>query len=136
MVENFNKSVRPSMAVKNNGVENKGNFKPSTFAEIRESKTAPVQAMLDKELPNVIGSSFSLVAVDEQTSTDSNTGEVKNSTVYTVRVITKTAKAFRDLIQIKVKNSHSIVKDEELDKLMMQVAKPIVLRFDGIAHYY
>lgn len=118
---------------KNNVVQN--GYKASTSAEVHVSKTAPVQAFLDKELPTIIGTSFALVAVEEQNNVDTNTGEVRLATIYTVRVISKHVKAFRDLIQIKVKNAKPIIKDSELDKVMLGISKPIVLRFDGIAHY-
>lgn len=110
-------------------------FNASTFAEVRESKVAPVQTKLDKQLPKIIGHSFLLVAEEEQSSTDPKTGNVTKSVVYTVRVISKQATAFRELIQVKVKNSTPIIKGEELDQVMLQVAKPIILRFDSIAHY-
>lgn len=141
---NFNSSnVRNGSNVQGvhspNAAENKkvelSNFKSSTFAVVRESKAAPVQAKLDKELPKVIGHSFLLVAQEETSSTDPKTGNVTKSAVYTVRVISKQAKAFRELVQIKVKNSSPIVRGEELDQVMLQVAKPIILRFDGIVHF-
>lgn len=140
---NFNSSnVRNGSNVQGvhspNAAENKkvesSNFKSSTFAVVRESKAAPVQAKLDKELPKVIGHSFLLVAQEETSSTDPKTGNVTKSAVYTVRVISKQAKAFRELVQIKVKLS-PIVRGEELDQVMLQVAKPIILRFDGIVHF-
>lgn len=86
-------------------------------------------------MQRIIGSTFLVSAVEEVASTDPKTGQVTKSSVYTVRVIAKKAKAFRELIQIKVKNSVPILDDEELDKVMLQVAKPIILRFDNIAHY-
>lgn len=117
-------------------VEAKGNgFKPSTFAKVHETKTAPVQVHLDKELSKIIGTSYLLIAAEEQKATDSKSGQVTSSTVYTVRVISNKAKAYRELIQIKVKNSRPIIQEDELDKVMMQIAKPIILRFNDIAHY-
>lgn len=123
--------------VAQNSVENKENqgFKASTFTKVHASKTAPVQACLDKQLSTVIGTSFVLVAIEEQNNVDSNTGELRLASIYTVRVISKHAKAFRDLIQIKVKNVKPIIKNSELDKVMLGISKPIVLRFDDIAHY-
>lgn len=116
-------------------LNNDETFIPSSFAKVRESKTEPVQAHLDGELSKVIGTSFLLVAVDEQNVVDPKTGKVNVSTLYTVRVISSKAKAYRELINIKVKNSHPIIEKEELDQVMLQTAKPIILRFDNIAHY-
>lgn len=109
-------------------------YKASTFTPVRESKTAPVQVRMDKELPHIIGSSFLLIAIDKQKTQDQN-GESQAAAVYTVRVISKKALAFRDLIQIKVKNANPIVSEDELDRVMLQQSKPIILRFDAIAHY-
>lgn len=115
--------------------ESSENFKSSSFSRVRESKMTPVQAHLDKELPKVIGTSFELVAEEEQTMADTKTGQITASALYTVRVISRKAKAYRELIHIKVKNSHPIIREEELDQVMLQMAKPIILRFDNIAHY-
>ncbi|MDB6248848.1 hypothetical protein FCF10_00300 [Lactobacillus amylovorus subsp. animalium] len=136
MVENINpKFQKISAQVKGNGVNEEENYKPSTFAPIRDSKTAPVQSQLDKMLPIVIGHSFLLIDVEEQQNTDSKSGELQIASIYTVRIISHKARAFRDLIQIKVKNEHPIVNNEELDKLMLQQTKPIIIRFDDVAHY-
>lgn len=127
-------SIHSPNAAENKKVES-SNFKSSTFAPVRESKAAPVQAKMDKQLPQIIGHSFLLVAVENVSSTDPKSGNETKSAVYTVRVVSKKAKAFRELVQIKVKNSTSIINSEELDQVMLQVAKPIILRFDQIAHY-
>lgn len=136
MVENINQKFQKiSAQVKANGVNEEGNYKPSTFATVRESKASPVQSQLDKVLPIVIGHTFLLIDVEEQQSTDSKSGEQQIASIYTVRVLSRKARAFRSLIQIKVKNEHPIVNNEELDKIMLQQAKPIILRFDDVAHY-
>lgn len=136
MVENHNSKFQKANAqVKGNSLNSEGDFKPSTFAPVRESKTAPVQSQLDKVLPMVIGSSYLLMAVEEQQSTDSKNGEVQSASIYMLRVISREARAFRDLIQIKVKNAKPIIGEEELDKVLLQQSKPIILRFDDIAHY-
>ena len=83
----------------------------------------------------IIGSSYLLVAVEQQESTDPKNGEVQIASVYTLRVISRKARAFRDLIQIKVKNAKPVINEEELDKVLLQQAKPIILRFEDIAHY-
>ena len=50
-------------------------------------------------------------------------------------MISRKARAFRDLIQVKVKNAKPIIGEKELDKVLLQQTKPIILRFDDIAHY-
>lgn len=136
MVENLNsKFQKTNIQVKGNSLNDEGNFKPSTFAPVHESKSAPVQAQLDKVLPIVIGSSYLLMAVEQQQSTDPKSGEVQIASIYTVRVLSRKARAFRDLIQIKVKNAKPIINEEEIDQVLLQQAKPIILRFEDIAHY-
>ena len=135
MVENNGQKMSKSSSEVINGLNGQGAYKPSTFAPVRESKTAPVQSQLDKVLPMVIGSSYLLMAVEQQESTDQKTGEVQISSIYTLRVISRKARAFRDLIQVKVKNAKPIIGEEELDKVLLQQAKPIILRFEDIAHY-
>ena len=132
MVENLNSKFKKANAqVKGSSLSSEGNFKPSTFAPVH----APVQSQLDKVLPMIIGSSYLLVAVEQQESTDPKNGEVQIASVYTLRVISRKARAFRDLIQIKVKNAKPVINEEELDKVLLQQAKPIILRFEDIAHY-
>lgn len=105
MVDNNGQKMLKPNSEAINGLNGHGAYKPSTFAPVRESKTAPVQAQLDKVLPVVIGSSYLLMAVEEQQSTDPKNGEVQIASIYTLRVIQRKTKAFGDLIQIKVKNA-------------------------------
>lgn len=107
----------------------------STFATVRANKSAPIQSLLDRLLPTIIGRCFLLVDAEKQENTDPNNGQVTKSALYTVRVISKKAQAYREMIQIKVKNSEPIIRGEELDQIMMQNIQPIVLRFENIAHY-
>ena len=116
-------------------LSNDTNYVPSTFAKVHVSKTSPIQSRLDQGLRDIIGSSFLLVGIEKQNSVDRGTGEVHTATIYTVRIISRKVKAFRELIQIKVKDSKPIVKQEEIDLVMMQQSKPIILRFENVAHY-
>lgn len=135
MVEKLNDELQKLVSKnKENGVV-KGNKKESTFAKVFPSKTSPIQVELDKQLSLVIGSKFLLEGIECQENVDEKTGEVKKTTIYSVRIISKKAKAFRNIVQIKVKNSLPIIKDEEADKAMLGLAKPIVLCFENIAHY-
>ncbi len=137
MTENLNKQLQKVISDnKNNDNKKKEpDFEGSTFAQVHASKTAPVQMYLDKELPSIIGSSFLLIGVEEQENVDQSSGEVKSDSIYTVRVVSKKAKAYRGLIQIKVKNTRSIIKTDELDNLIQGNVEPIILRFENIAHY-
>ncbi|WP_279096424.1 hypothetical protein [Lactobacillus taiwanensis] len=107
----------------------------STFAKVYPSKSAPVQVEMDKRLFSIIGGKFLLISIDQQENANEKTGEIKTTSIYSVRVISRQAKAYRQVIQIKIKNAKPIIKDEELDKVMLELAKPILLRFDNIAHY-
>lgn len=137
MTENLNKQLQKVISDnKNNDNKKKEpDFEGSTFAQVHASKTTPVQMYLDKELPSIIGSSFLLIGVEEQENVDQSSGEVKSDSIYTVRVVSKKAKAYRGLIQIKVKNTRSIIKTDELDNLIQGNVEPIILRFENIAHY-
>lgn len=129
MVEKLNDELQKLVS------KDKKNNNGSTFAKVYPSKTAPVQVQMDKQLPLIIGSKFLLLDVEKEEKTDDESGEIKTTSVYSVRIISKRAKAFRQIIQIKVKNTKPIITDEELDKVMMELAKPVILRFENIAHY-
>lgn len=137
MAENLNEKLQKVISDNKNNENKKKSpaFEGSTFAEVHVSKTAPVQMHLDQQLASIIGSSFLLVEVDEQKNVDQSSGEVKIDSIYTVRVISRKVKAYRKLIQIKVKNAKPIIEPDELDKLIQGNVKPILLRFDNIAHY-
>lgn len=137
MTENLNDKLQKVISdnKKNDSKKKALAFEGSSFAQVHVSKTAPVQMLLDKELPAIIGSSFLLVGVDEQKNVDQNSGEERIDSIYTVRVVSQKAKAYRGIIQIKVKNTRSIIETDELDKLIQGNVEPIILRFDNIAHY-
>lgn len=137
MTDNLNKQLQKVIADNrnNNNKKKEPDFEGSTFAQVHASKTAPVQMHLDQQLASIIGSSFLLVEVDEQKNVDQSSGEVKIDSIYTVRVISRKAKAFRKLVQIKVKNAKPIIETDELDKLIQGNVEPIILRFENIAHY-
>lgn len=137
MTENLNKQLQKVISDNKNNENKKKSpsFEGSTFAKVHASKTAPVQVHLDQQLPSIIGSSFLLVEVDKQKNVDQSSGEVRIDSIYTVRVISRKAKAFRKLVQIKVKNAKPIIETDELDKLIQGNVGPIILRFENIAHY-
>ena len=135
MVDKLNNELQKLVSNNKENSAVKKNKKGSTFAQVYPSKTAPVQVQMDKQLPLIIGSKFLLVGVEKEEKVDEKSGEIKTTSVYSVRVISRKAKAFREIVQIKVKNAEPILNDDELDKVMMELTKPVILRFDNIAHY-
>lgn len=125
--QNVNNSVTTQVAANKLG---------STFANVRENKNTPVQVLMNKELPALIGSYYVLVSAEYQETTDNDSGDVHTATVYVVKTISKKSKAkVGTLLTIKVKDSKPIISDNELNSIMLGEAKPIVVRFKDIAHY-
>lgn len=135
MADKLNDELQKLVSKNNENSAVKESEKGSTFAQVYPSKNSPVQVQMDKQLPLIIGSKFLLVGVEREEKVDEKSGEIKTTSVYSVRVISRKAKAFREIIQIKVKNAKPILNDDELDKVMMELTKPVILRFENIAHY-
>lgn len=128
-----NKNLQATQAMK----DQLSKVEVSTFAKVRKSKTAPVQTVMDEELPHLIGTLYLLDGVDNQETTDSETGEVHTNVLYTVKVIQRKAKAkLGTLITIKVKDSKPIVdQDRLMENLLNNSAKDLIVKFTDIAHY-
>lgn len=109
----------------------------STFAKVRNSKASPVQTLMDKELPRLIGNLFLLDTVEEQEVTDPDTGEVHVHTLYTVKTLQQKAKAkLGTLIVIKVKDANPIVSQDKLMESILEGSnQKLIIRFTDIAHY-
>lgn len=110
----------------------------STFADVRVSKNAPVQATLDKHLDKALGKYFTITGAEFQETPDFNDPEKLNTaTVYSVRVTSK--KAWLPLgteLQVKVKDHKPIFSQQELQDLMFGSTAPVVVAFDKLAHYH
>jgi hypothetical protein len=110
----------------------------STFAEVRLSKTAPIQAMLDRQLPKAIGNYFALVdARYEEKPNYSNPDQITHATIYSVRIVSKSVWIDRGTeLHIKIKDSKPIISDKELDEIMFGEHKPIILSFNNLSYYH
>ena len=83
-------------------------IEPSTFAPVRNSKTQPIQSLMDADLYEYTGDLLELDGLERQESVDKDSGEVHVASLYTVKIIQKKAKAtLGSLLTIKVKNSRS-----------------------------
>ncbi|CAM2911631.1 MULTISPECIES: hypothetical protein [Lactobacillus] len=110
---------------------------PSTFANVRISKTQPIQNLMDADLRRYTGDLLQLDGIEKQVTPDRDTGEVRTASLYTVKVVQKKARAkLGTLLTIKVKNSAPIIDpDEFAENQLEDNAKKVVVRFDGLAHY-
>lgn len=131
-------NVQPSARLKKPEFQNASTkVEPSTFAKVRGNKNSPVQTLMDKELPRLIGSLFLLDAVEEQEITDEDTGEVRVNSLYTVKTLQQNVKAkLGTLITIKVKDAKPIVTQNTLmENILDGSGKTLIVRFTDIAHY-
>lgn len=135
-----NKNVKDGInAVKVNNVAETASSKlESTFADVRVSKNAPIQATLDKHLDKALGKYFTIIGAEFQETPDFNDSEKLNTaTVYSVRVTSK--KAWLPLgteLQIKVKDHKPIFGQQELQDIMFGASAPVVVAFEQLAHYH
>lgn len=142
MVENLNLGTNGTKV--NQGFKSDANKKSetrkvevSTFAEVRQSKSAPVQSTLDKHLPEAVGPLFVLMGAEYESTPDYNDPDkINHATVYSVRAASKKAWLSKETLTIKVKEQKPIVSDDELEQIMFGERKPIVLAFDDLAHYH
>lgn len=112
-------------------------IEPSTFAPVRNSKTQPIQSLMDADLYEYTGDLLELDGLERQESVDKDSGEVHVASLYTVKIIQKKAKAtLGSLLTIKVKNSEPILDPVKFaENQLDDNAKKIVVRFDNLAHY-
>lgn len=126
-------------AVKVNNVAETASSKlESTFADVRSSKNAPVQATLDKNLDKAIGKYFTVTGAEFQEIPDFNDPDKLNTaTVYSVRVTSKHAwLSLGTELNIKIKDHKPIFSQQELQDIMFGSSAPVVVRFDELAHYH
>ncbi|GFP06801.1 hypothetical protein LHEJCM1005_10930 [Lactobacillus helveticus] len=139
---NQNKNVKDSNtvnAVKVNNLTPTATVKSeSTFAEVRLSKNAPVQAALDKHLNRALGKYFTVTGAEFQETPDYNDPDKLNTaTVYSVRVTSKKAWLPQGTeLQIKVKDHKPIFNQQDLQDIMFGSSAPVVVSFERLAHYH
>ncbi len=127
-----------AVKVNNNVAEAALSKSKSTFADVRVSKNAPVQAVLDKHLDKALGSYFTVTGAKFQEAPDFNDPDKLNAaTVYSVRITSKKAwLALGTEIQVKVKDHKPIFNQQELQNIMFGSTSPVVVAFDQLAHYH
>lgn len=110
----------------------------STFAEVHESKTAPVQAVLDKHLADAFGKKFIVIGAEKEEKPDyDDKTKINTAAVYHVRVISK--KAWLPLgteLSIKIKDQEPIFSAQEVQDIMFGASLPVVVTFEQLSHYY
>lgn len=110
---------------------------PSTFAAVHGNKATPVQNLMNMNLEKTIGTLFKFDGVEKQEIKDKDTGEITVNSLYSVKTLSKKAKAkVGTMLIIKVKDSKPLFDDEKLDRMLLESnPKPIIVRFDDLAHY-
>lgn len=108
----------------------------STFLE-NNSKRMPIQMALTRPLPEAIGKCFLLLGGSTEMIPESNDSKKMISrAVYEVRIINKkTRLAIGTVLQIKIKNSESILSKEQNQALLLGLEKSKVVAFDDLSHW-
>lgn len=109
----------------------------STFADVRPSKTAPVQAKLVGHVKDAIGDLFTVEDADYQSVPDySDPDKVNHQTVYTVRSTNRKSWLGSKLFEVRVKDQKPVISAEELQRISDGDQRPVVLRFLDLAYYH
>ncbi len=108
----------------------------STFVE-NGSKRMPIQTALTRPLVEGIGNCFLLLSGSTEMIPESNDGEkMIPRAIYEVRVINQnTCLAIGTVLQIKIKNSKSILSKEQNQNLLLGLEKSKVVAFDDLSHW-
>ncbi|EEQ26703.1 MULTISPECIES: hypothetical protein [Lactobacillus] len=108
----------------------------TTFKE-NTSKKMPIQAALTRPLAEAIGNCFLLLSGFTEKIPESN--DSKNMiprAVYEVRVINQNRRLqIGTVLQIKIKNSESILSNQQNQNLLLGLDKSKVVAFDDLSHW-
>lgn len=117
--------------------ENIKNLVPSTFVGSAESKSTPIQSVLQLPLAYATGKLFALVSGrNEKVADYDDPNKVSTRAIYEVRVISKKAKLpLGTILEIKIKDSQSILTEEDNVNLLLGVAQQPVVAFDQLSHW-
>lgn len=117
--------------------ENKAGIEVSTFATQTESKSTPIQAALQQPLAFAIGKLFALVSGRTEEVVDyDDPNKISKRAVYEVRVISQKAKLpLGTILEIKIKDSQSILSEEDNVNLLLGSAQQPVVAFDQLSHW-
>lgn len=108
----------------------------STFLE-NTNKRMPIQTALTRPLGDVIGKCFLLLAGSTEMISESNGSKnMIPRAVYSVRVISQNTRlAIGTVLQIKIKNSESILNEKQNQNLLLGQEKSKIVAFDDLSHW-
>ncbi|GAB2066912.1 hypothetical protein L2302_08990 [Lactobacillus gasseri] len=109
----------------------------NTFNE-NMSKRVPIQAALTRPLVEVVGKCFLLLSGSTEMIPESNESDnMIPRAVYQVRIIDKnTQLSIGTVLTIKIKNSRSIINEQQNQALLLGQEKNKVVAFDDLSHWY
>lgn len=110
---------------------------PSSFVQATESKSTPIQSALQLPLAYATGKLFALVSGrTEEVADYDDPSKVSTRAVYEVRVISKNARLpLGTILEIKIKDSQSLLSDEDNVNLLLGVTQQPVVAFDQLSHW-
>lgn len=108
----------------------------STFVQ-NGSKRMPIQTALTRPLVEAIGKCFLLLSGSTEMIPELNDDKkMIPRAVYEVRVINQNTRlAIGTVLQIKIKNSESILSKQQNQNLLLGTEKSKVVAFDDISHW-
>lgn len=97
----------------------------------------PVQAALTRPLAEAIGKCFLLLGGSTEMIPESNDDKkMIPRAIYEVRIINQNTRlAIGTVLQIKIKNSKSILTEEQNQNLLLGIEKSKVVAFDDLSHW-
>lgn len=109
----------------------------STFVVQNGSKRMPIQTALTRPLVEAIGKCFLLLSGSTEMIPELNDDKkMIPRAVYEVRVINQNTRlAIGTVLQIKIKNSESILSKEQNQNLLLGTEKSQVVAFDDLSHW-
>lgn len=109
----------------------------TTFNESK-SKRVPIQTALTRPLVEVVGKCFLLInGFTEMISESNDSDNVIPRAVYQVRTIGKNIQLpIGTVLTVKIKNSKSILSEQQNQALLLGQEKNKVVAFDELSHWY
>lgn len=108
----------------------------STFVE-NNSKRMPIQTALTRPLAEAIGKCFLLLDGSTEMIPEANDDKkMIPRAIYDVRVINQNTRlVIGTVLQVKIKNSESILSKEQNQNLLLGLEKSKVVAFDDLSHW-
>lgn len=109
----------------------------TTFNETK-SKRVPIQTALTRPLVEAIGKCFLLISGSTEMISESNESDnIIPRAVYQVRIIGKnTQLPIGTILTVKIKNSRSILNEQQNQALLLGQEDNKVVAFDDLSHWY